>query len=68
MNLVLPPQILKLIEDRVRSGRYQTPEDVVAAAVAQLDLQEREGEAAAAEFDEMLADGGPVSSRPPLEA
>ena len=65
MNLVLPPFIEQLIEDRVRSGRYQTPADVVAAAVAQLDVQERTSDGAsnadAVEGDELLAAG--VGSR-----
>ena len=62
MNLVLPPFIEQLIEDRVRSGRYQSPADVVAAAVAQLDVQERTSDGAdAAAEDEMMAAG--VDSR-----
>jgi Arc/MetJ-type ribon-helix-helix transcriptional regulator len=40
MNLALPPEIDRLIDARVKSGRYKTPEDVVAAAVAFLDQQE----------------------------
>jgi antitoxin ParD1/3/4 len=41
MNLSLTPDIQKLIEDRVKSGKYPSPEDVVAAAVAHLEQQER---------------------------
>ena len=57
MNLTLPPQIQKLIEDRVRSGRYQTPEDVVSAAVAQLDVREETGDFEPGELDALLAEG-----------
>lgn len=41
MQLTLPPEIQTLIDQRVRSGRYQTPEDVVVAAMTSLDQQER---------------------------
>ncbi len=47
-----------------------TPEDVVAAAVAQLDLQEQSaaaGDPAGAEFDELVADGG-FAAGAPLDA
>lgn len=57
MNLSLPPQTQKLIEDRIRSGKYRTPEDVVAAAVAQLDQQEQMGDFAPGEWDQLLAEG-----------
>jgi Arc/MetJ-type ribon-helix-helix transcriptional regulator len=59
MNLVLPPSIEKIIEDRVRSGRYQSAADVVAAAVAQLDVQEHAGREAAdvTTGDGLLAEG-----------
>jgi Arc/MetJ-type ribon-helix-helix transcriptional regulator len=33
MNLSLDPEVQKLIDERVKSGRYATPEDVVAAAL-----------------------------------
>ena len=51
MNLSLPPRIQKLIEERVRAGKYETPEDVVAAAVVSLDQQERFGDFEEGEFD-----------------
>lgn len=41
MTLSLSPEIQKRIDERVRSGRYATAEDVVAAAMASLDQQER---------------------------
>lgn len=41
MNLSLPPEIEKLIADFIRSGRYDSPEHVIMAAVVALDQQHR---------------------------
>jgi Arc/MetJ-type ribon-helix-helix transcriptional regulator len=41
MNLVLPSEIQSCIDRRVRSGEYASAEDVIAAAVTNLDQQER---------------------------
>jgi len=57
MKLTLPPEIQKLIDERVGSGRYKTPEDVVAAALVTLEQQEQLGEFAAGEMDRLLAEG-----------
>jgi antitoxin ParD1/3/4 len=57
MNLDLSPKVQKLIKDRVKSGRYPRPEDVVAAAVTSLDQQESFGDFAAGELDKLLAEG-----------
>lgn len=57
MNLSLPTRVQKLIEDRVRSGQYRSPEDVVAAALSHLDQQEQAGRFAAGELDALLAEG-----------
>ena len=57
MNLSLPPQIQRLIDERVKSGKYGTPEDVVAAAVAHLDQQERFGDFEPGELDRLLQEG-----------
>ena len=57
MNLSLPAQIQKLIEERVRSGKYRTAEDVVAAAVATLEQQENSGDFEPGELDRLLAEG-----------
>jgi antitoxin ParD1/3/4 len=54
MNLSLPPEILKLIDDRVQSGKYGTPEDVIAAAVANLDQQERVTQLDAADLESLF--------------
>jgi putative addiction module CopG family antidote len=57
MNLSLNSHVQKLIEERVNSGQYATPEDVVAAAIMTLDQQERLGDFEAGELDDLLAEG-----------
>jgi putative addiction module CopG family antidote len=57
MNWSLPPKIQRLIDERVRSGKYKTPEDVVAAAVATLDQQEAAGAFDPGELDRLLEEG-----------
>ena len=57
MNLSLDPEVQKLIDERVKSGRYATPEDVVAAALLTLDQQEWLGDFSPGEVDAMLAEG-----------
>jgi putative addiction module CopG family antidote len=57
MILSLRPDIQKLIEDRVNSGRYSTPEDVVTAAIMALDQQEQFGDFIDGELDQLLAEG-----------
>lgn len=41
MQISIPPQIAKLVEDRVRSGQYGRAEDVLAAAMTSLEQRER---------------------------
>lgn len=57
MNLSLNPELRKLIDDRVQSGAYASPEDVIAAAVVSLAQQEQFGDFASGELDELLAEG-----------
>jgi antitoxin ParD1/3/4 len=57
MNLSLPPEVQRLIDERVRSGRYRTAEDVIAAAIAQLDQQEDAGDFTAGEMEALLDEG-----------
>lgn len=57
MNLSLDPKVKKLIEERVKSGQYASAEDVVAAALVQLDQEERLGDFDKGELDELLAEG-----------
>ncbi|HEY9773881.1 MAG TPA: type II toxin-antitoxin system ParD family antitoxin [Planktothrix sp.] len=57
MDLSLDPEIQKLIDERIKSGRYATPEDVVAAALLTLDQQDWLGDFAPGEIDLLLSDG-----------
>jgi antitoxin ParD1/3/4 len=57
MNLSLNPDLQKRINDQVSSGKYSTPEDVVAAAIMALDQQEQVGDFEAGELDLLLAEG-----------
>ena len=65
MEFSLPPPIQKLVEERVKSGKYKTPSDVITAAVSALDEQERAGDFDPGELDELLAAG--ERSGPPLD-
>jgi putative addiction module CopG family antidote len=57
MNLALPDSIKRLIEERVRSGRYDSPEEVVAAAVTQLDQQDQAATFPPGTLDAAIAEG-----------
>ncbi len=57
MNLSLEPDVQKFIDERVNSGKYSTPEEVVAAAIMALDQQEQFGDFEAGELDNLLAEG-----------
>ena len=65
MNLSLSPEIQKLIQDRVKSGKYGTAEDVIAAAVATLEQQEHSGDFETGELERLLEEG--EGSGAPLE-
>ena len=57
MNLSLSENVQRLIEQRMRSGKYATPEDVVAAALINLEQQEQFGDFAPSELDDLLSEG-----------
>jgi antitoxin ParD1/3/4 len=57
MKLELTPEIQRHIDERVKSGRYATAEDVVAAALLTLDQQERFGDFKPGELDRLLEEG-----------
>jgi Arc/MetJ-type ribon-helix-helix transcriptional regulator len=57
MNLDLPPKVQKLIRNRVKSGKYARPEDVVAAAISSLDQQESYGDFDPCELNKLIAQG-----------
>jgi hypothetical protein len=61
----------KLIESRMKRGGYATPDDVVVAALASLEQNERFGDFASGELDKLLAEGeggGFVDGAKALEA
>ncbi len=57
MNLSVNPDVQKLIDERVDSGRYASPEEVVEAAVLALDQLESFGNVEAGELDCLQAEG-----------
>jgi antitoxin ParD1/3/4 len=42
MNISLSPKTETFIQSQIQSGRYNSPEELIDAAVALLDLQQRE--------------------------
>jgi Arc/MetJ-type ribon-helix-helix transcriptional regulator len=57
MKLELPSRIQKSIQQRVKSGKYRRPEDVVAAAIVSLDQQDAIGDFTVGELDRLLKAG-----------
>jgi putative addiction module CopG family antidote len=57
MNVALPAKFRKLIDDRVRSGKYGSVEDVVKAALTTLDQNDRFGDFARGELDALIKEG-----------
>ena len=57
MNLSLTARVQKLIDERVKSGKYASREEVVAAALTALDQHERFGDFQPGELDSLLAEG-----------
>ena len=57
MNLSLPPEAQALIEERVRSGRYQSVEEVVIAALYSLKDEDKAADFEDGELDRLLAEG-----------
>ncbi|HYE20884.1 MAG TPA: hypothetical protein VEA69_20730 [Tepidisphaeraceae bacterium] len=56
MELAIPPDTQRLIEEHVRTGRFASAEDFVAAAVAAFD-RNAPGEFTPGELDALLAEG-----------
>lgn len=57
MYLSLPPNIQRLIDDRLASGQYASAEAVVAAALSALDHVEHPDDFEPAELDQLLDEG-----------
>jgi antitoxin ParD1/3/4 len=57
MNLALTRELEKRILQRVRSGRYQNAQEVIAAALSSLEQQELTNDFAPGEWDRLLKEG-----------
>jgi Arc/MetJ-type ribon-helix-helix transcriptional regulator len=57
MNLSLNPDVQQRINEWVKSGKFATPEAVVAAAMVSLDQQHQMGDFETGELDSLLAEG-----------
>ena len=57
MDPVLSPRAKELIEQRMRTGAYTSPDDVILAALESLEQQETFGEFESGEWDRLLAEG-----------
>ena len=56
MNVSIDPELRKKIEEKVTSGRYATPEDVLHAGLAALEQQESFGDFGPGELDALIAE------------
>ena len=65
MTFTLPPQIERQILDRVESGKYQSVEDVICAALFSLDQRESVRDFKQGELDRLIEEG--ERSGPPLD-
>jgi putative addiction module CopG family antidote len=57
MELSLKPKDRKFIEQKIRSGKYASANDVVQAAFAALQQQEKFGDFSPGELDRLLEEG-----------
>jgi len=57
MDIHFDPEMQKFIEERLRSGAYGSPEEIVLAGLGALRQQEYLGDFAPGELDFLLAEG-----------
>lgn len=57
MNVSLSPEMQRYVDEKVRSGQYSRPEDVIHAGLGSLISQENFGDFAPGELDKLLAEG-----------
>lgn len=57
MHVSLSTELQRFVEEKLASGAYATPEDVLQAAVASLRQSERFGDFTPGELDLLLAEG-----------
>jgi antitoxin ParD1/3/4 len=54
MNIALSPKTRKLLEHRMKRGKYRSADEVVRAGLAYLEQQEHVGDFAPGELDKLL--------------
>ena len=57
MKLKLQPSVRRWIEKQVHSGRFDSPEQVIEAAIAALEQQDTWPEFSPGELDQLLIEG-----------
>ncbi|MBI5764841.1 MAG: hypothetical protein HZA51_15095 [Planctomycetes bacterium] len=57
MDLRFDSDTQKIIDEKVASGQYSSPEDVPRAALAALQFQESYGQFSPGELDRLIAEG-----------
>jgi putative addiction module CopG family antidote len=57
MNVTLGPAAQRMIEERISTGAYASPEEVVTAALAALQRDEAAGDFDAGEMERLLDEG-----------
>ena len=57
MTITLSAKARKLVNERLKSGRYATPEEVVLAGLDSLRRQEQAGNFAPSELERLVAEG-----------
>jgi putative addiction module CopG family antidote len=57
MNLALKPKLKRFVENQVKAGRYDSPNDVVAAGLNRLMQDDRDFRFAAGELQRLVDDG-----------
>lgn len=57
MQVLLKPKNQKFVEQKLRTGKYRSAEEVVQAAFAALEQQEMHGDFKVGELNELLKEG-----------
>ncbi len=57
MNISLDPEVQRVIDERIKSGQFSRPEDVIAAALMTMQQQEWACDFEPGELDFYLAEG-----------
>ena len=57
MTIPLSDELRRLIDERLKTGGYNSPEDVLPAGLAALEQNEKFGDFASGELDALLEEG-----------